>query len=219
MGAAVMKIRVQLLSGRDHVFEVGNDVDIWHDINPTQQVRETQNPSSLPWVHGFFSCYLYGKMAMFGAANMKTMLEQADTLNTKTCFGKAFSQKLQGFSSFRVVSTFFYYSCCFFWESMGSHKIQQKTVPQAFFLPKKRCRRRRRFASSRDNCSINGRLTGRSYALDSFSMTTCWWTTTRRWFTQVGERMYIFVCKKHMMWNMGRKREGGRRCKQKTMGM
>jgi len=28
MGAAVMKIRVQLLSGRDHVFEVGNDVDI-----------------------------------------------------------------------------------------------------------------------------------------------------------------------------------------------
>lgn len=195
MGAAVMKIRVQLLSGRDHVFEVGNDVDIWHDINPTQQVRETQNPSSLPWVHGFFSCYLYGKMAMFGAANMKTMLEQADTLNTKTCFGKAFSQKLQGFSSFRVVSTFFYYSCCFFWESMGSHKIQQKTVPQAFFLPKKRCRRRRRFASSRDNCSINGRLTGRSYALDSFSMTTCWWTTTRRWFTQVGERMYIFVCK------------------------
>ena len=42
-----------------------------------------------------FSCYLYGKMVMFGAANMKTMLEQADTLNTNTCFGKAFSQKLQ----------------------------------------------------------------------------------------------------------------------------
>lgn len=73
------------------------------------------NPSSLRW---FFSCYLYGKMAMFWAANMKIMLEQADTLNTKTCFGKAFSQKLQGFSSFG---------------NGGSHKIRKKPFPNSFF--------------------------------------------------------------------------------------
>ena len=74
---------------------------------------------------------------MFGAANMKTMLEQADTLNTKTCFGKAFSQKLQGFSSFRVVSTFFYYSCCFFGNPWEATKSNKRPCPNRFFFPKK----------------------------------------------------------------------------------
>ena len=66
MGTAVMKIRVQLLSGRDYVFEVGNDVDICYDINPTQQVRETKNPSSLPWIHGFFRVICMEKWRCLG---------------------------------------------------------------------------------------------------------------------------------------------------------
>ena len=75
---------------------------------------------------------------MFGAANMKTMLEQADTLNTKTCFGKAFSQKLQGFSSFRVVSTFFYYCCCFFWGSHGKRQNPTKDRSPTVFSSQKK---------------------------------------------------------------------------------
>ena len=167
---------------------------------------KSQQSSMGPWV--FFVLFVWKNGNVWGC-KYENYVRTGRYPKHKNVFWQGFLSKTARLLILSSRFDFLLLFLLFFWESMGSHKIQQKTVPQAFFLPKKRCRRRRRFASSRDNCSINGRPTGRSYALDSFSMTTCWWTTTRRWFMQVGERMYIFVCKNTWCGTWGGKWRGG----------